>query len=84
LTRGHANLFIPSTLGGDPMETSTVNKEILQKNLELATEVYINYNVHVDFWTSLHLFKGADSSKNQHIHEQVKRFKSQERATQTC
>ena len=43
LTSGHANLFIPSTLGGDPMETSTVNKEILQKILEFATEVYINY-----------------------------------------
>ena len=75
LTRGHANLFIPSTLGGDPMETSTVNKEVLQKNLELATEVYINYvNKCPCGDTVIQLFKGADSSKNQHIRDQLKIF----------
>ena len=76
LTRGHANLFIPSTLGGDPMETSTVNKEILQKNLELATEVYINYvNKCPCGDTVIHLFRGADSSRKQHIREQLKILK---------
>ena len=75
LTRGHANLFIPSTLGGDPMETSTLNKEILQKNLELATEVYINYvNKCPCGDTVIHLFKGADSCRNQHIRDQLKIF----------
>ena len=75
LMRGHANLFIPSTLGGDPMETSTVTKEILQKNLELATEVYINYvNKCPCGDTVIHLFRGADSSRKQHIREQLKIF----------
>lgn len=44
LSLGHANLFIPSTLGGsvtDPL-TGSVNQEKLRLNMELATEVYIN------------------------------------------
>ena len=51
-------LFILSTLGGDPMETSTVNKEVLRKILEFANEV-LNKCPRGD--TVIHRFKGADS-----------------------
>ena len=52
-----------------------MNKEILQKNLELATEVYINYvNKYPCGNTVIHLFKGADLSNNQHFRDQLKIF----------
>ena len=61
----HANLFIPSTLSGSNMdlETGKINREQYQKNMNLATDVYIN---RVDGSpcgrTSIKLFKGANST----------------------
>ena len=44
LSLGHANLFIPSTLGGTCMDATSgkVDPLKLAYNMELATEVYIN------------------------------------------
>ena len=43
LSLGHANTFIPSTLGGactDP-NTGAVNEEVLRNNLNLAIAAYV-------------------------------------------
>ena len=44
LSLGHANLFIPSTLGGSCIDSKTgvINQEKLKHNLQLAIETYIN------------------------------------------
>ena len=67
LTRGHSNLFIPSTLAGSCTESAQVNEEILKQNLELAIEVYLRC---VDQSpcgeTVIHLFRGADTSADYH------------------
>ena len=67
LTRGHSNLFIPSTLAGSCTETVQINEDILKQSLELAIEVYIK---HVDQSpcgeSVIHLFRGADSSTDHH------------------
>ena len=67
LTRGHSNLFIPSTLAGSCTESVQVNEEILKQNLEFAIEVYLRC---VDQSpcgeTVIHLFRGADTSADYH------------------
>ena len=44
LALAHANIFIPSTLEGSCMDTTTgkIDKEKYDKNMELATNVYIS------------------------------------------
>ena len=42
LALAHANVFIPSTLGGSCMDGCKVNKDKYEENMNLATEVYIN------------------------------------------
>ena len=42
LAVAHANLFIPSSLGGSCMDGNTINKEKYERNMDLATDVYIN------------------------------------------
>ena len=39
----HANVFIPSTLGGTCMDTNTgkIDKQKYENNMELATDVYV-------------------------------------------
>lgn len=59
----HANLFIPSTLNGSCLDGSGgINKDILEKNLDSAMDVYIS---RVDgapcASTSIHLYKGRKS-----------------------
>ena len=68
LSRGHANTFIPSTLGGsciDP-ESGLIDEQKLKYNLDLAIEAYIN---RVDGCpcgdATLQLFKGSDSCEYQ-------------------
>ena len=67
MTRGHSNLFIPSTLAGSCTESVQVNEEILKQSLELAIEIYIK---HVDQSpcgeTDICLFRGADASADYH------------------
>ena len=68
LALGHANLFIPSTLSGSNMDprTGRVNLEQYKKNMDLATEVYINrVNDSPCGGTAIKLYKGADSSDHQ-------------------
>ena len=74
LSRGHANLFIPSTLGGsciDPL-TGHINKELLSRNHHLAIETYIS---RVDKCPcgdgEISLYKGADSTDHQEVREKL-------------
>ena len=70
LALGHANLFIPSTLGGSCVDSATgkIDEKKLQHNMDLATDVYLT---RVDGSpcgeTTIRLFKGADSSERQRI-----------------
>ena len=63
LSRGHRNLFIPSTLSGSCMEKEQVNQDVLCKNLELAIDNYISFvNKSPCGNTVIHLYKGADAT----------------------
>ena len=67
---GHANLFIPSTLSGSNIDPKTgkLDKQQFTKNMELATEVYINRVNHCPCGeTVIELYKGADSSEKQKL-----------------
>ena len=68
LSRGHSNTFIPSTIAGlnTDRETGAVNKEKLKENMNLAVDVYISRVNGCPCGNSIiHLFRGADSSKQQ-------------------
>ena len=66
LAVAHANVFIPSTLGGSCMDGNTLNKEKYERNMNLATDVYINrVNECSCGDTVIHLYRGADSSEQQ-------------------
>ncbi len=66
LAVAHANVFIPSTLGGSCMDGNTLNKEKYERNMNLATDVYINrVNECSCGDTLIHLYRGADSSEQQ-------------------
>ena len=60
LAIGHSNLFIPSTIHGSNMDADRkLRMEMLKKNLESATDVYINtVNGTAYFGTQIHLVKG--------------------------
>ena len=77
LALGHANLFIPSTLSGSNMDprTGRVNLEQYKKNMDLATEVYINrVNDSPCGGTAIKLYKGADSSDHQRRRPLLQKF----------
>lgn len=59
LSRGHSNLFIPSTLSGSCIEDGQINNDILCRNLELAIDTYISFvnKAHCGS-TNIHLYKG--------------------------
>jgi len=63
LTRGHSNLFIPSTLSGTCMESGHINDQALKTNLQKAIDVYLS---HVNYCpcgdTVIQLFEGADAN----------------------
>ena len=72
----HANLFIPSTLNGSCLDGSGgINKDILEKNLDSAMDVYIS---RVDgapcASTSIHLYKGRKSDTFQKENDLFKVF----------
>jgi hypothetical protein len=71
LALGHSNnVFIPSTLAGSNLDPNTgkLHKENYSKNMELATEAYINRVNHSPCGeTVIQLYKGADSSTKQHM-----------------
>ena len=71
LTRGHSNLFIPSTLAGSCMESGQVNEDILKQSLELAIQIYIKRVDQSPCGESvIHLFRGADASVDPQIFQQ--------------
>lgn len=61
LAIGHSNLFVPSTIHGSNMDADgKLCEEMLKKNLDTATDVYINtVNGTPCFGTQIHLVKGA-------------------------
>ena len=75
LSRGHSNLFIPSTLSGSCIEDGEINNDILCKNLNLAIDTYISYiNKAPCGSTVIHLYKGADSTDHHMYRENLKIF----------
>ena len=65
LALAHANLFIPSTLNGMPInpDTGSVDMAIVTSNLNQAADIYIQrVNQCSCGDTKVHLFKGADST----------------------
>ena len=68
LAEGHANLFIPSTLDGRNMDSNTgkLDQVKFKRNMELATDVYVNRVNHSPCGgTEIELFPGTDSSVKQ-------------------
>lgn len=85
LALAHANLFIPSTLGGSCMDSGTINKEKYERNMNLATEVYLNrVNKCPCGDTVINLYEGADSTaeqqKRKYILQYLKGSKTQVQA----
>ena len=75
LSRGHSNLFIPSTLSGSCIEDGNINNEILCRNLDLAIDTYISFVNKVPCGsTVIHLYKGADSTDHHMYRENLKIF----------
>lgn len=77
LSLGHSNLFIPSTMAGSAFNPSTgaVDMERVKKNLDLATDVYIDrVNNCPCGETVIHLYKGADSTTLQEKREDLLMF----------
>lgn len=77
LAKAHSNLFIPSTLKGSCFnsDTGALDNEKLRKNLEAATDVYINHcNESPCGDTVIRLLRGADSSKLQELRPLLNTF----------
>ena len=75
LSRGHSNLFIPSTLAGSCIEDGKINNDTLCKNLDLAIDTYISFvNKAPCGRTVIHLYKGADSTDHHMYRENLKIF----------
>lgn len=70
LSLGHANLFIPSTLGGSCVdsERGKIDQNKLRYNMDLVIDVYLNQvDGSLCGETTIRLFKGADSSERQRV-----------------
>ena len=79
LSRGHSNLFIPSTLSGSCSEDSNINNDILCRNLDLAIDTYISFvNKAPCGSTVIHLYKDADCTDHHMYRENLKRDQSKE------
>lgn len=66
----HANIFIPSTLGGSCFDITTgkLDRERYVNNMNLATDAYINrVNGCPCGDTVINLYRGADSSEQQEV-----------------
>lgn len=75
LTRGHANLFIPSTLVGNCVEEGHLNQDVLKQSLELAIDIYLDrVNLCPCGDGVIQLFKGSDSTLQQSHREKLKVF----------
>ena len=76
LALGHANLFIPSTLGGSCVDSATgkIDEKKLKHNMDLAMDVYLSQVDSPCGETTIRLFKGADSSERQRIRPYLIQF----------
>lgn len=77
LAVAHANLFIPSTLNGIPIDPSTgsVDESILTANLNQAADIYIERVNHCPCGvTEIHLIKGATSVEYQEKRKKLQIF----------
>ena len=75
LSRGHSNLFIPSTLAGNCMESGSIDHNMFKQNLELAIDVYLDrVNLCPCGDGAIQLFKGADSKQQQLYRDKLKTF----------
>ena len=77
LALAHANLFVPSTLGGSCLDTNTgkVDPEKFKHNMQLATDVYISrVNGCPCGEGTIRLFKGADSTELQELREKLLQY----------
>ena len=77
LALAHANLYIPSTLNGMPLnpETENVNADLLSANLNQAADIYIQrVNKCPCGDTAINLYRGSDSSKFQDMHTELQVF----------
>ena len=75
LTRGHSNVFIPSTMSGSCMEAGKINQDVLRKNLDQAIDVYVERVNNCPCGdTFIQLFKGSDSKPYQEYREPLKVF----------
>jgi len=75
LTRGHANLFIPSTLSGSCMESGHIDDRILRTNLKKAIDVYLSHVNNCPCGdTVIQLLEGADANDFIKYREDLKTF----------
>ena len=73
----HANLFVPSTLGGSCLDSNTgkVDPEKFKHNMKLATEVYMNrVNDCPCGEGTIKLYEGANSTTHQELRGKVIQF----------
>lgn len=74
LAVAHANLFIPSNLDGSCFDPSTgkVDQSRLKRNMDMATDIYISRANNAPCGdTTIQLFRGADSTSNQELRQDV-------------
>ena len=74
LSRAHSNTFIPSTLGGSCVDSTTgaVDKDKLKENMMLAVEAYVNRVNGCPCGNSvINLYPGAVSTEHQEVREKL-------------
>ena len=75
LSRGHSNLFIPSTLAGNCIVGGQIDQNILKESLNLAIDVYLDRVNRCPCGDGvIELFKGANSTQEQFYHDKLKIF----------
>ena len=80
LTRGHSNVFIPSTMSGSCMEGGKINQDALRRNLDMAIDVYIERVNNCPYGdTFIQLFKGSDAKQYQDYRKPLRTFKGSKR-----
>ena len=79
LSRAHSNTFIPSTLGGSCVNSTTgaVDKDKLKENMMLAIEAYVNRVNGCPCGNSvINLYPGAVSTEHQEVREKLLIFQT--------
>ena len=77
LSLAHSNIFIPSTLAGSciDQQTGKISQSKLKENLDLAIDAYMSrVNGCPCGTTTISLYKGAESSQYQLMHDKLQIF----------